>query len=605
MSQNIEIKYAYLNGELKLVDANREFFVYFEKPGIDIHFLADFVCPSNYKALEKFVKSPRSAGKTRIFKFPKNMSEARENIVSIYPVTQNGEKLLCLKMIDFEDGLRFFDDYHSEESELFAALSLRNDCVFSYKNDSNTLRIIQFFNSKKMTLYEQDIDEWCSSMIRRCFVQDENIQKLKEFVSELKKCPQKIETDIEGFFRTYNPNVREKLNFIGIRYLNEAEINIVGKIMAFEDASKAETAKRIIEEMQIDPLTKTFNKKRICAYAENLFQEERDANIAFIIIDLDHFKMINDIYGHLAGDRVLEKAGEILREIVGTQGVVGRFGGDEFLVLYADAGAELVLRGVLRSILIRIRNFFAGKFGDVNITCSIGCSVFPKNGSSYEELFKKADWCLYRAKDKGRNRYVFFRDDLHAELYRKAMENVDDGIKCDNREVLELRQMEEFISEVSSNPKDAILKILEHIFLVYKLDNITIYYGENMDAVYSRGMQFPRMENAGYARSADFKSLLERRGKTSFRIDFLTNIPDDMRDLKEEIEARKIKSTVHCILGTVENIKGLVTFNRLREASLWAEYEVNCSTIFSSVLNLLPESALSDFIEFSSKMNKN
>ena len=97
--------------------------------------------------------------------------------------------------------------------------------------------------------------------------------------------------------------------------------------------------------------------------------------------------------------------------------------------------------------------------------------------------------------------------------------------------------------------------------------------------------------------SKDFSSLLN--GKQYFRIDFPDNIPSEFKDFKNEMSLRKVKSTVQCIFGTPDLITGLVTFNRTKEASLWAEYEVNCSAMFASTVNLLPESTKVDFALYS------
>lgn len=592
MNKKVNIKYVYLNNNLDVLDANREFYVYFERPGTDLKNLIDFVDSSNYKSLVNFVKSPANRGINRVFKFKKNITDVCDNIVSIYPASFNNVKSICLKLIDLNEAINFFEQYHEEKSELFSALSVGSDSVFIYFQSSNIFKVTQFYKGKRKVLFEQDIDEWCETFIKNSYIYEKDVKVLENFVKELKSCPKSIEANIRGSFRTCNSEIKESLNFTGIRFVNYNEISIVGKMMILENAAKVQQAKKIIEEIQIDPLTKVYNKKTITSFIKEIIEEDKKENVALVIMDLDHFKPVNDVYGHLEGDKVLERTGEILQEIVGEQGIVGRYGGDEFILLIYDVTSELILRGFLRSILLKIRNAFADSYDDINVTCSVGCSVYPANGEDYDELFRKADFCLYRAKDKGRNRYVFFRDDLHLEIYKKAV-GVTKGLKYDEREVLELKYMSEFMTELARSPFVAIQRILYHMLDTYNLDNISIYYGEEMKQIYSCGKELPGLKNAKYVNLPNFKSLLA--GKFYYRMDFLSLIPETMEDFKKEMEKRKIKSSVQCVLGTPECIKGLVTFNRMRESSLWAEYEVNCTTMFVSTLNILPESVKVDF----------
>ena len=113
---------------------------------------------------------------------------------------------------------------------------------------------------------------------------------------------------------------------------------------------------------------------------------------------------------------MLARVGRKLKEVVGEDGVVGRIGGDEFVIIFNGINDEHELRGMLRAIRTQIKWEFVDDFEDLMITCSIGAAYSPNNGHEYEELFKKADYCLYVAKEKGRDRYVFFRDDLHKDM---------------------------------------------------------------------------------------------------------------------------------------------------------------------------------------------
>jgi len=128
--------------------------------------------------------------------------------------------------------------------------------------------------------------------------------------------------------------------------------------------------------------------------------------LGFMIADIDHFKRINDMYGHQFGDAVLKKVGELLKDGVYETDFVGRYGGEEFGIVLPRADFAGVLRKA-EALRLRIagENFQRG-FESVRITVSIGIAYFPRDGRDARGLFAKADFALYAAKEGGRNRVV-------------------------------------------------------------------------------------------------------------------------------------------------------------------------------------------------------
>lgn len=587
MRERIDIKYVYLNDDLEIVDANREFYVYFDLVGHEFNTIDDFVPPGSKRALLSLIKNKNKENNYSVIKFMQNHTVPKNNIVQVYGSVFDGIQTSCLKIIDIEQCLKVFRSYRLEDTELIYSLSITDDCIFSYWQGDNVFKMTQFYQNRKVILFEQNIDEWAATSIEKKLIPKDQISTFKNFIETLKRCPKNLDITFESGLRTSNPNILESLSFTGVRFVDDEEIAIVGRILPLESAKKAKQSKKIIEEIQIDPLAKVYNKKTITSYAQKIIDEHRNEGIALIIIDLDHFKPVNDAYGHMTGDKILEQTGEILREIVGDIGIVGRYGGDEFLIIANGLSTELLLRGFLNSIREKIAKAFRGKFDEINITCSLGAAVYPQNGQNYDELFQKADFCLYRAKNKGRNRYVFFRDDLHGKLFEKAIKATD-GIKYDDREIQELRHMSEFVHDIAFAKDKAINRVMQHVLKTYNLDNITMYSGKEMKTAWYIGKKLENLETANYIKSESFKNLLA--DKTYFRMDFIENLPDSASDIREIIEKNNIKSSIQCILGTPENITGLVIFNRLKQAALWAEYEENCVILVASTLNLLQNS---------------
>ena len=159
-----------------------------------------------------------------------------------------------------------------------------------------------------------------------------------------------------------------------------------------------------------DQLTKLLNKaatERISA--EYLADTDPKRQAAVYVIDLDHFKVLNDTYGHSFGDKVLVSFAERLRYTFGSDAVIGRFGGDEFVVLSADSSARETAE---RKAMELLRGMLDMEIEGTNLksSVSIGIAITPQDGASYGELFQTADNALYRVKTNGRNGYSIGRD---------------------------------------------------------------------------------------------------------------------------------------------------------------------------------------------------
>lgn len=158
---------------------------------------------------------------------------------------------------------------------------------------------------------------------------------------------------------------------------------------------------------------------------------------ALIGLDVDHFKRINDTLGHDAGDRLLQELARRLRNSVREEDTIARLGGDEFAVLLTQVngaeGCEKVARGLLEAITQPIE--VPGS--ELVITSSIGLTLAPDDGNSYDQLLKNADMAMYRAKKAGRNNIQFFSSDMNDDMIRQMTleRELRDGIQAGQLEL--------------------------------------------------------------------------------------------------------------------------------------------------------------------------
>ncbi|EQF25709.1 diguanylate cyclase domain protein [Clostridioides difficile CD160] len=170
----------------------------------------------------------------------------------------------------------------------------------------------------------------------------------------------------------------------------------------------------LLERSQRDSLTGLYNKgvieEFISSFLEN--KNNQDSEHVFLIFDIDDFKNVNDKYGHAFGDFVISEFALELKSQFREDDIVGRIGGDEFVVLIKNFSTNnYVLIEKLERFCSKInQKRFAGHM-DFSITCSIGVAMYPEHGYVYSELYEKADQALYYAKSHGKNSYHVFSDD--------------------------------------------------------------------------------------------------------------------------------------------------------------------------------------------------
>ncbi len=170
--------------------------------------------------------------------------------------------------------------------------------------------------------------------------------------------------------------------------------------------ANAESVRRLSELATTDGLTGCLNKRSFLEELEKRLKvaERFGKKLSLIVTDIDHFKLVNDTYGHAVGDHVIKGLGEILRNLKRETDVVARFGGEEFCILCeeTDARGAVQLAERVREQLRERR--FESELGKLHVTCSLGVAQFPDDAKTDKQLFELADKALYLAKQTGRNR---------------------------------------------------------------------------------------------------------------------------------------------------------------------------------------------------------
>jgi diguanylate cyclase (GGDEF)-like protein len=172
--------------------------------------------------------------------------------------------------------------------------------------------------------------------------------------------------------------------------------------------------RQIIRNSKIDALTGAQNKKSTQDSIEEWFTNEDCHGLqAFLMFDVDKFKQVNDEHGHIAGDAALRQIGNLLKSYFRNDDIIGRIGGDEFVVMMKNVSSieDAVHRA--ENLQLRMHSMEIPELGGAHITCSMGLSFYPNNGSTYMELYSRADSALYISKERGRNTCTIYGDAPH------------------------------------------------------------------------------------------------------------------------------------------------------------------------------------------------
>lgn len=212
-------------------------------------------------------------------------------------------------------------------------------------------------------------------------------------------------------------------SFMSISPINDEYGEITHFVSVSEDITEKKLAQNQLEKLALyDPLTGLANRRLFydrLTQATAACSRSSEFELALIMLDLDKFKLINDTLGHDAGDELLKAVAERLQSCVRKTDTVARIGGDEFTILLLNVHDQKQVMMIASHILKAVSAPLDIANNQIKITCSLGISLFPQDGADSEDVMKNADLALYRAKNGGRDKYVFFVEEFREEAMRQ------------------------------------------------------------------------------------------------------------------------------------------------------------------------------------------
>ncbi len=362
-----------------------------------------------------------------------------------------------------------------ENQILSEFLDLWGEAVFIYDLQKDLLKIFSGGNANRINLFNGSLQVFRESVMNRDLLEGEDRALFEELCDDMLRGSKAFEYQI--LFRDKGVNPKMDTHFVRGRLLvNSKEERMVLGCIQQRSGTEGNDYDRIQNDYERDVTTGLLSKRAIIEYTENLLRNKPKYNVNLCIVDLDNFKQINDTLGHMFGDEVLARVAGILKDAVVGKGVAGRIGGDEMFVVLEGVNSLSDLRGVMRSIRNNVEWAYKDRKEVPPLTCSIGVSTYPDDALVYDDLFKIADKMLYRAKAKGKNRYIIYAPDVHGNVLEEgAPVKVQEEVSHkQDKEDLVLKMLEYAAYQIK-RPFDM---LLQDIGTAFGLDEIHLFYGD-------------------------------------------------------------------------------------------------------------------------------
>ena len=384
-----------------------------------------------------------------------------------------------------------------------------------------------------------------------------------------------------------------RISATGIRDENGELTRIIGILQDVDALKRAELALK--ERAERDALTKLYNKTSAQQLATNyLFERDPDSHAALVMLDLDNFKAVNDNYGHLYGDTVLSQMGATLRQMFRSNDIIGRIGGDEFLILMRDIpNAELAVTRC-GQLLDTLRPMLENLAPGYNLSCSIGAALVPEHGVSYTDLFRRADEALYVSKKAGKNTFTVY--DPKESLVSRTRESghTPTRIDSDNQPGMADASFVRFVFRHLYESSDIIAAFDEILAYVGQQLNVSrVYIFENNEdntacsntfEWCNEGVQpeIDNLQNVSYIDDiSGWPEVFDERG-----VFYCTDITRLEPHFRAILEPQGIKSMLQCALLDNGVFRGYVGFDECSVHRMWTQDQISLLQFLAEVLGI-------------------
>lgn len=501
---------AIIMGGYRIVSADELFYQFVGHN--DCYAITELIHPEDEK---EFVNAVEALGEEEgrcVLRFKCYTDEYRYIYISI---KKNGRRLQntdCYDMFFYDIvGIKDkFIECKDNVNKYRQFMSLSNMMFFEYTKETDNLFIYKYVNSKNCPIFFNNLDEALEMDKAKCENNTSDGSGFLQFYEVLKNGADHF--DISIYALDNNGKRTQDKYFVKGKVLKvpEKSDRTVGVITKINDTVSDNCY--YLSENALDHGTGVLNKRAINEYAMEKISEkvQNGGSMYLAVLDVDDFKLINDKFGHMYGDEVLQKVADIIQSVISRRGFVGRFGGDEFMVVLNGISDEATLRTVLKTITKKIRWEYLNTAASV--TTSWGISKFPCDGTTYEGLFHIADKCLYIAKDKGKNRYIIYDKEKHGSVDHISATKRNTGIKAIESDEKKAGIVSELINDLCQNGKSHLKEAMKIMREYFDIDGIAIYNGSDMSRILSEGVYTNPIQQLSCIKDSAYLKLFNDKG---------------------------------------------------------------------------------------------
>ncbi|OIN99390.1 MAG: hypothetical protein AUJ49_11185 [Desulfovibrionaceae bacterium CG1_02_65_16] len=331
---------------------------------------------------------------------------------SISRIERGGQPLLLETFINVED-LQKAQEALKRSEETYRAVFM-NTGMASILVDADTTIILANQEFEKLSGFPLEEVEGKRRWTE--FFAPEDVEWMLRHHSMRRQAPDLAPRNYEAHFLNRRGEVRVTLLTVGM--IPDTSISVA----SIEDITERKDAEEELRHQAFhDTLTGLPNRQLLLDRLDRSLESARREGVetAVLLLDLDHFKDVNDSLGHSAGDRLLKLVAARLENAVRRSDTVARLGGDEFVLVVDGPAGESSAAMVARHVLDGFAAPCELDGQSLHVRLSIGIALFPSHGKSPEELLQNADLAMYRAKERGRNTYEFFTKELNDQVVRR------------------------------------------------------------------------------------------------------------------------------------------------------------------------------------------
>lgn len=451
------------------------------------HFIGKNSCYSMLELLhpddvDEFVRMTQALGKERecaILRMKNADNVYRLIYVELWlnGAFYNGTASISFEFCSFMELKDRYITYSNIVKKYREFMGLSDTIFFEYTLDTDDVRIYRYENLKSIPVRYGKLEEIFAQIKASDAFSGKSKSEFQALYEYLKKGMDRFSMKFDAGLLLEGENGRllfkgSSLYDSGTRIMTVATITRIGE--------QKEEKRYYLSDNAFDPGTGVWNKRAIHEYAVEKTLENRSIYLA--IMDVDDFKKVNDTYGHMFGDEVLSKLSEVLQGVIDSRGAVGRFGGDEFMLVFDTVDTEEELRRIFKTVSKNLQWNYKDLADSVPITTSCGVAKYPDDAANFEELFQKADKALYIAKAKGKNRFIIYDEAKHGKIVNEEQSERNAGIKAIASDGRKASEMSEVVMALYQNGASALPEAMEKIRIYFDVDGVTIYRGRNCTA---------------------------------------------------------------------------------------------------------------------------